>query len=241
MAIRAAVLLLMAGAAGPGDADALIRAAQAGDQDAMFALGRAYKMGEGVGPDAAEAARWFEQAVKSGHAKAGAELGLVLFQAGKGGEALPWLRAAAHGGDPRAQYALGTILYAGKLIPADPVQAKRWMAKAAKAGLRAAEEALAIMSKPVWVAPEIVSIEVLPPDQGIWSAQLAAFAVPENARRYWREVSGGVGAGLRVDFTKQGALTLLRVAPFASRAEAARFCAGQRRQGRECLEVRSRS
>jgi uncharacterized protein len=225
-----------------GAALLLMLAAEAGsDAQAAFARGRAYKLGDGVAADMGEAARWFERAAKLGHRKAGAELGLVLFQDGKGKEALPWLRAAANGGDPRAQYALGTILYAGKLVPVDLAGAKSWMAKATKAGLPAAKEALAIMSKPVPVVPDTVFIEARLPVQGIWSAQLGAFAVPENARRYWRAVSGSVDAGLSASFARQGALTLLRVAPFASRHEAARFCAGQRKRGRDCLEVSSRS
>lgn len=257
IAMRAAMagLMLVLGQAAPAASvpiTSLEPAARSGDREAAFRLGRAYKLGEGVSADAGQAARWLERAAQLGHPKAGGELGLVLFQDGKGAAALPWLRGAADQGDARAQYALGTIYYAGQLVPADAAMAKRWMRRAAKAGLPAAAEALAIMDKPL--APlaraaqsyEIVTVGApvsKPPAAAAvsgWQAQIGAFAVTANARRFWRDVKGEMGPEFRASFVPDGELIKLRVAPFGSKDEAARFCAGQRKRGRDCFELKGR-
>ena len=44
----------------------LTQAAELGSSRSMFALGYAYEHGEGVDPDPAEAARWYERAALAG-------------------------------------------------------------------------------------------------------------------------------------------------------------------------------
>ena len=251
MAIRAAIgaFLLFAGATGPASLDKLRSAAQGGDSEAAFTLGRAYKLGDGAPADLKEAARWLERAARSGHSRAGDELGLVLFQDGHAAEALPWLKKAAERGDPRAQYALGTIYFAGQVVPLDSIQAKLWMRRAAKAGLPAAAEALAIMEKPLAATPkperayEIVTVVPrpapvkAPPARAAsgWQVQMGAFALKGSAQRFWRAVKGEMDPKLKVRFLADGHLTKLRLAPFATKEAAARFCTAQRKLGRDCL------
>jgi TPR repeat protein len=250
VAIMIGMLGLLA-LAGTLAADQLERSALSGDRESAFLLGRAYKLGDSVPLDTNKAARWLEKAAQLGHAKAGAELGLVLFQDGKGQEALPWLRTAAERGDARAQYALGTIYFAGKLVPADPNQARLWMGRAAKSRLPAAIEALAIMSKPstldpprdrnytvVTIMPAATQAVAAEPRRAPWQVQLGAFSVAANAQRMWRSIRSDAPAPLQASFPKDGTLTRLRIAPFQSRADAERFCASQRRRNRDCLEVR---
>lgn len=87
------------------------RAAAAADRDAMFLLGRMNLLGHGptrTNPDAErEAARWFFEAARRGHADAQFHLGL-LFYAGTGvekntDEALKWIRRAAGSGHEAAR------------------------------------------------------------------------------------------------------------------------------------------
>lgn len=256
------MVALMLGAAAPLSAEPALSAlelrASNGNADAAYALGRAYKTGDGVAADSRVAERWFAKAAALGHAKAGAELGLVLHQNGKSAEALPWLKKAAEGGDARAQYTLGTIFYAGQAVPADAGQARRWMRKAAAAGLPAATEALAIMDKlppvPMEEPPVTVAVRSTQPAEkaaqktalpaplptlatGRWQAQLGAFSVAANASGYWRKLRNIEAAGLQATFPVRNGLTMLRVGPFASRIEARRFCTSQREQGRDCMEV----
>lgn len=210
---------------------------------AAYRKGRAYKLGDGVPADTREAERLLGLAASLGHAKAGGEYGLVLMHNDKPAEAIPWLRKAAERGDARAQYALGTLFFAGRGVKADPAEARRWIARAAKSGLPAAREALQIIDgTPPPAVPEIARAEPAVPAvvkpravQGKWRVQLGAFAEPENARRLWRKV-GGTG-GPTVSFDRAGPLTLLRAGPFESRAAASRYCATQRSQGRDCLVV----
>ena len=247
------------------DLAALTAAAHSGDAEAAYRLGRAYKTGHGAPADLQSAERWFETAAKQGHAKAGAELGLVLHQEGRSVEALPWLRKAAEAGDPRAQYSLATILFAGEVVPADADAARGWMRKAARAGLPAATEALAIMSKPLPTQPALAGGERQPPNSemeqnhrpaltpvaaetsrapakpavsagaGAWQVQLGAFSVASNATGYWNKLRNTDGRGLEASFPVRGGLTLFRLGPFANRAEAERFCLLQRKAGRDCV------
>jgi hypothetical protein len=225
--------------------DQLRSGALGGDAEAAYLLGRAYKLGDLVPADNRQAERWFAKAAQLGHPKGGGEYGLVLLQNGKATEALPWLKEAAARGDPRAQYALATLLFNGRAVPADPTEARRWMSRAARAGLPAAVQALRIMEDPAGLAPprrgyEIVTIKA-PTGAAIhtprWSVQLGAFANPENARRYWLQVRQG--APLEAAFPVIGGLTRVRVGPFLNAGQAQAYCSAQRKLKRACLEVRS--
>ncbi|MFM5950038.1 MAG: tetratricopeptide repeat protein, partial [Novosphingobium sp.] len=123
-----------------GDFSVAIREWQAaalkGDADALFNLGQAYKLGKGVPQDLAKAEELFGRAAAMGHMQAGDNYGLLLFQraetyrkaAGSNvdprvaelkAKALPFIRAAADRGDPRAQYLLGIAHFNGDMVPKD--------------------------------------------------------------------------------------------------------------------------
>lgn len=97
------------------------RSADQGNLDAMFFIGNMYVFGDQVpktvsDPDQ-EAARWYFEAARRGHAEAEYGLGL-LFLAGKGvvqdqEEAMKWIRLAAEHGHPGARSFLGSERSAG--------------------------------------------------------------------------------------------------------------------------------
>ncbi len=116
--------------------------AQAGDADAQFNLGQAYRLGRGVPQDMTLAEQWFERAARQRHDQAGANLGLLLFQNGRAREAMPWIQAAALRGDPRAQYVFGTALFNGDVVRRDMPRAYALMSRAAAQGFPQAVEQL---------------------------------------------------------------------------------------------------
>ena len=90
-----------------GDFAGAVKAWQAeaakGDGDAIFNLGQAYRLGKGVPQDLTKAEQLFGQAAAMGHLQAADNYGLLLFQRGERARALPFIKAAAERGDPRAQ------------------------------------------------------------------------------------------------------------------------------------------
>lgn len=126
------------------DAVALWRPdALAGDPDAQFNLGQAYKLGRGVPADLAQAEGWYRRAAKQGHLQAEDNLGLVLFTANRRDEAMPYITRSAERGEPRAQYVLGTALFNGDLAPQDLPRAYALTKRASDAGLGIASARLA--------------------------------------------------------------------------------------------------
>jgi uncharacterized protein len=122
-------------------------AAIAGDADAQFNLGQAYKLGRGLPVDLAMAEDWYRKAAQQGHPQAQDNLGLIMFQNGKRQEALPILEKSAVRGEPRAQYIYGTTLFNGELLPKDWVRAYALMTRASAAGLGPASASLAQMDQ----------------------------------------------------------------------------------------------
>lgn len=121
--------------------------ADAGDRDAQFNLGQAYKLGRGVTMDLTQAQGWYERAARQGHAQAESALGLLLFQTDQRERAMPWIRRAAERGDPRAQYVLGTAHFNGDLVPQDWPRAYALLRRAADQGLPAARTSLTEMER----------------------------------------------------------------------------------------------
>ena len=83
------------------------KAAEGGDDDAMYWIGVAYFNGEGAEQDYTEAANWFYKAARKGHVKAQFELGKCYYS-GMGVdqseyEAAQWFQAAAAQGHEDAQ------------------------------------------------------------------------------------------------------------------------------------------
>jgi cell division septation protein DedD len=121
--------------------------AAAGEPDAMFNLGQAYKLGRGVPADQNAAMEWYKKAAAAGHEQAQATLGLQLFQMGKRDEAMIWLKKAADQGEPRAQYVVGTAYFNGDSLPKDWARAYALMTRAKAAGIGAASTSLAQMDQ----------------------------------------------------------------------------------------------
>ena len=116
--------------------------ADAGDADAQFNLGQAYRLGRGVPINLGVAKVFFERAAKAGHLDAATTLGLLLFQNGDQGQGLKWLRQAADQGEPRALLVYGTALYNGDGVTQDKVLGYAFVSRAASQGLGPAKDTL---------------------------------------------------------------------------------------------------
>jgi cell division septation protein DedD len=121
--------------------------AEAGNADAQFNLGQAYKLGRGVPANAATAQSWYQKAARQGHEQAQVNVGLLLYNGGRKQEALPWIRKAVELGDPRAQYILGTELFNGDLVAKDWPRAYALMLRAADGGVPPAADNLKSMER----------------------------------------------------------------------------------------------
>ena len=121
--------------------------AVAGDADAQFNLGQAYTLGRGVPVDLALAEEWYRKAAQQGHAQAGDNYGLALFQNNKRDQAVSWLEKSATRGEPRAQFVLGTMYFNGDSVSRDWVRAYALMTRASSSGLSQASATLAQMDR----------------------------------------------------------------------------------------------
>lgn len=134
-----------------GDYDKAVREwqplADAGDADAQFNLGQAYKLGKGVPMDLAAALEYYRKASVQGHARAEDNYGLLLFQQNQRQQAMPYLERSAERGEPRAQYLVATALFNGDLLSRDWVRAYALMSRATAAGLPQAQSALVHMER----------------------------------------------------------------------------------------------
>lgn len=122
-------------------------AANAGDSQAQFNLGQAYKLGRGVPVDMAMAESWYRKAAVQGLPQAEANYALALFDRGSRLEALPWLEKSAARGEPRAQLVLGTMLFNGDSVAKDWRRAYALMLRAQAASVPSAAKVLAQMDQ----------------------------------------------------------------------------------------------
>ena len=152
----ALAVLLAAGPAFAQDADmaALTVRANAGDTDAMVALGVAWftqtltRVGAADDDDDdgaqagisgyQQAVRWFRTAAEKGNAAAMFSLGAAYYD-GQGvekstAEAIRWLTMGAEMGEARAMYNLSYIYADGRNVPHNLPESFRWMKRAAEAG-----------------------------------------------------------------------------------------------------------
>ena len=166
--------------------------AVAGDPDAQFNLGQAYKLGRGVQIDPAQALEWFRKAADKGHLKAQDNYGIGLFQAGRRAEALPWLERSSARGEARAQLVLGTMLFNGDGVKTDYPRAYALMTRASQAGLPSASETLAQMDGYVSAADRQRGLQLAQQYAAQASAaQAAARTAPGgNAERTIRTADG---------------------------------------------------
>jgi TPR repeat protein len=121
--------------------------AEAGDPDASFNMGQAYRLGRGVLVDLGTAQSWLEKAAQKDHVDAQATLGLLLFQNGNQTAGLKWLRLAAEKGDARAMLVYGTALFNGDGVTQDPVLGYAYVSRSAAQGLEPAKNTLAQMDE----------------------------------------------------------------------------------------------
>lgn len=134
--------------------------AVAGDADAQFNLGQAYKLGRGVPVDLKQAEEWYRRAAVQGHPQAEENYGLALFQNNKRAEAVQWLEKAANRGEPRAQFVLGTMFFNGDAVERDWVRAYALINRSSAQGLPQASQALAQMDRYVSLADRQQGIEL---------------------------------------------------------------------------------
>src|SRR5262249_3566432 len=129
---------------------ALRSAAEAGDADSQFQLGRAYANGGPNLPrDDVAAAQWLEKASQQGHVEAQVDLG-NRYSAGQGlpkddERAFFWRTKSAESGFAPGQFSLGAAFFTGTGTKKDWPQALGWFRKAAEQGYVPAMTALANM------------------------------------------------------------------------------------------------
>jgi TPR repeat protein len=121
--------------------------AAAGDADAQFLLGQAYRLGRGVTADPATALGWYRRAAAQGHVAASDSLGLLLFAQGQRAEAMPLLVQSSDRGEPRALYLVATAHFNGDYVTKDWPLAYAMMSRAAEAGIVQARQSLATMER----------------------------------------------------------------------------------------------
>ena len=102
--------------------------------------------------DIAKAEECYSKAARLGHVRAADNCGILLFQAGRQGEALPWLEASADRGEPRAMYVLGVAAFNGDFAAKDWVRAYALMTRAAGTGLAQAVTSLTTMNETIPLA-----------------------------------------------------------------------------------------
>jgi TPR repeat protein len=110
-------------------------AAKAGDRQAQYDLGLAYRDGKGTGRDLNQAYKWIRQAADKDLPEAQFEVG-QMEEDGEGtdknvADAAEWYRKAAQHGNVSAMYALGELYRNGEGVPKDEAQAVRWYRPAA--------------------------------------------------------------------------------------------------------------
>jgi len=123
-----------------------------GDPDALFNLGQAYMLGRGVPQDLARAEMLYAKAAQQGHMEAGDNYGILLYQRGQHAAAMPYIRASADHGEPRALYLLGLAYFNAEEMTKDWVRAYALESLAAQPtprgpGLAQAKQALAQMDQ----------------------------------------------------------------------------------------------
>jgi cell division septation protein DedD len=143
------------------DIQGLQARAQAGDAEAEYQLGEAYRAGRGVAPDPETAIMWYRRAAVAGHIRASEELGFALFAHGDRREAMPYIEKAAARGEARAFYLLGTAHFNGDYASRDWPLAYAQTMRAASAGLPAAQKNLELMDHYLLPADKAKADQVL--------------------------------------------------------------------------------
>ena len=127
---------------------ALREAAEQGDADSQYRLGRALfreYLEQGNQAARGEAVRWLTEAATQGDVRAQFEVG-IMHEKGQGvvqdyAEASRWLRKAAKQGQAVAMYRLGKMAEIGKGMPKDLIEAYVWLNLAVARGEAAVQPA----------------------------------------------------------------------------------------------------
>jgi TPR repeat protein len=120
----------------PDLAQQLLRgAAERGEGEAAFLLGRLYEEGIGVEQDPKEAMRWIETAAGRKHDVAQFRMGIAYYR-GEGRPLNPargvrWFKQAAVSGHADAQYHLAIAFHFGRGTPRNEIDAVHWLEAAA--------------------------------------------------------------------------------------------------------------
>jgi TPR repeat protein len=117
------------------------RSANLGFAEAAYSLGLLYREGRGVEKDPKQAAFWLFRAAQGDDLAAQVEYGIMLFNGGEGVPAdeaggAKWLLRAANRDNPVAQNRVARLLFAGRGLKQDRVEAMKWHILATSAGLR---------------------------------------------------------------------------------------------------------
>jgi TPR repeat protein len=121
---------------------------EAGDVRAIYNLGVLFDLGQGIAPDPARAAIYFQHAAQAGHVRAMSNYGRLLEQ-GRGvqkneEQAAYWFQKAAEGGLAEAQYNLGLMYERGGGVAKSDRDAAAWYSRAAAGGQSSALERLGL-------------------------------------------------------------------------------------------------
>jgi hypothetical protein len=149
-------------------------AANAGDPQAQFILGEAYRFGRAVDPDDLQARDWYLRAARQGDVPSAAALGELLLHMRQSRDAVQWLTLAASHNHARATALLAAIYYTGDGAEQDLVLATSLMKKAAALGSPEAKAKLAMMDD---TAPPVDVSSPLPPP-----AEQASRGAPSEVR-----------------------------------------------------------
>jgi hypothetical protein len=117
----------------------LQRAANRGDPDAQYSLGRAYYGGSGIPVDDVEAVKWFHKSADQGNANAQFCLGSAYLWGNHGlpinyAEAIKWLKKAADQRHYRAEWLHDVAYCQNRGVPKDYTEAASWYRKSAEQG-----------------------------------------------------------------------------------------------------------
>lgn len=113
--------------------------ANTGDPHAQLELGRAYANGDGVNVNGLQAIRWLTESAKILTA-AKTELGKVYESQKRLSQAEEWYAKAVEDNDGEAMYRLGLLIYKGKLGFRPGKEGVDLLKKAAKKGIKEAQE-----------------------------------------------------------------------------------------------------
>ena len=110
--------------------------ANSSDEHAQYLMGKLWRDGPLLTPNATNARNWFQQAAEQGHSYAQYALGKLLLsddvEVRDPAEGIRWLKTAAQNGNDYAAYRLGKEYYRGKNVERSFTAAAKWFDRAAQ-------------------------------------------------------------------------------------------------------------